>query len=109
MSDLTIQFDDLPIIHINGMTAATVDGAADIEMGNSPRDWKVVHIRLNGWVPNARKRSFVNIEPNDNWFLEIANAIIIDLALGAAIEKELTSLYGKPSAYDKARDAREAA
>ncbi|WP_413989957.1 hypothetical protein ACMDCR_29180 [Labrys okinawensis] len=109
MSDLTVQFDDLPIIHINGMTAATIDGAADIEMRSSPCDWQVVAIRLNGWLPGQRKGAFAAIGPTDPWFFEIANAIGVSLALSGAIERGLAGALAYPSAYDRARDLREAA
>lgn len=109
MSDLTMSFSDLPIIHINGMMAATIDGAADIDMRSSPRDWEIVSIRLNTWIPGARKASYATIERDDNWFIEIASAIGVNLALSGAIERELLSLYGQPSAYDRARDLREVA
>ncbi|CAM5776375.1 hypothetical protein LMIY3S_05496 [Labrys miyagiensis] len=109
MADLTVQFDDLPIIHINGMTAATVDGAADIEMRSSPGDWEVVAIRLNGWLPQARRSGFAAIGRADPWFFEIANAIGVNLSLSGVIEQELASRQGDPSAYDRARNLREAA
>ncbi|GLS17879.1 hypothetical protein GCM10007874_08950 [Labrys miyagiensis] len=109
MPDLTVQFDDLPLIHINGMTAATVDGAADIEMRSSPRDWEVVAIRLNGWLPGLRKGAFAAIGQADPWFFEIANAIGVNLALSGAIERGLAGALARPSAYDRARDLREAA
>jgi len=109
MSDLTVQFDDLPLIHLAGMSAATVDGAADIAMRSSPHDWEVVAIRLNGWVSGARKGAFVSLLPADPWFFEIANAIGIDLALSEAIERELKSVPGRPTAYDRTRDLREVA
>ncbi len=109
MADLTQAFSDLPIIHIGGMTAATVDGAAFIDMRPSPRDWEVVEIKLNTWVPGARKSHFVTLKPDDLWFFEIANAIVNDLALGHAIETGLAAYYAPPSAYDKARSQREAA
>jgi hypothetical protein len=109
MSDLTVQFDDLPLIHLAGMSAATIDGAADIAMRSSPHDWEVVAIRLNGWVSGAHKGAFVSLLPVDPWFFEIANAIGIDLALSEAIERGLKGVPGQPTAYDRARDLREVA
>jgi hypothetical protein len=112
MSDLVMSFEEIPLLGFKSGVTAYVDGAADIVMGDNPSRWDVVRIRLNLWDKKARKGSFVTLSADDENpepFFQVANAIIIDLALGEAIERELMARYGgKVSVYDRARAKRAA-
>lgn len=110
MSDITIQFEEVSLVSIGGLTTAPIDGAVDISLGLKPTDMKFEAIRLNVWNRVERKASFVTIREDAPWFFEICAAIIADPIYGDLVQRSVDARWNeKTSAYDKARDLREAA
>lgn len=114
MADLTIQFEEVPTIWLGTMTAGGVDGAIDINFGLSRSDWKVESVRLNTWDAVNRERGYVTLRDSnpiqEDTFFRIANAVMIHPVYGEMIDRAVAAHWGqKGSAYDRARDAREAA
>jgi hypothetical protein len=109
MSDYTLAFEELPLLTIGTLTAGGVDGAADIDLGVSSTSWKIQTIRLNVWNARTRKATFVTLTDEDPSFMQIANALVIHPVYGEMIERAVKERHSSPSAYDRARDLREAA
>ncbi|MBP0581856.1 hypothetical protein J8I29_21180 [Labrys sp. LIt4] len=110
MSDYTLAFEELHLVEIGGLLAGPLDGAAHIGFGLSPTAMRFDSIKLNVWNPRERKASFTTLREGDPWFDEICNALVIDAVYGALIAEAVEGHWcQKPSAYDRARDRREAA
>ena len=110
MSDYTLAFEELHLVQIGGLLAGSVDGAAHISFGLSRTQMRFDCIKLNVWNRLERKTTFVTLAPEDPWFPAICNALIVDVAYGEAIAEAVAHhWHQQPSAYDRARDRREAA
>ncbi|WP_448950618.1 hypothetical protein [Labrys neptuniae] len=110
MSDYTLAFEELHLIDIAGLLAGPLDGAVHIDFGLSRTDMRFEVVKLNAWNRRERKTSFVTLREGDLWFLDICNALTIDSVYGALIAEAVERYWrDRPSAYDRARDRREAA
>ena len=110
MSDYTLAFEELHLVQISGLLAGPLDGAAHVCFGLSRTAMRFDSVKLNVWNRQERKASFATLREGDPWFDEICNALIVDAVYGALIAEAVEGHWRqKPSAYDRARDRREAA
>lgn len=109
MSDYTLAFEELHLVRIGGFLAGPLDGAAHVSFGLSRTGMRFESVKLNVWHPRERKASFVTLGEADPWFGEICNALVVDAIYGALIAEAVDAHWRQqPSAYDRARDRREA-
>lgn len=110
MSDYTLAFEELHLLQIGGLLAGPLDGAAHVSFGLSRTGMRFESVKLNVWNPRERKASFVTLTEGDPWFVEICNALVVDATYGSLIAEAVDRHWRQqPSAYDRARDRREAA
>lgn len=109
MSDYTLEFEELPLLAIGNLTAGGVDGAAYIDLGTSATDWRIIEIRLNAWDAKAGKSTYLTLADDRPAFFQICNALVIHPIYGEMILRAAKERHSSPTAYDRARDLREAA